>query len=63
MHYFICGYCGNSAKTIFKFKLRPKCKCSGGNGKTFMERQSKAGYESNNRNQKAMKKINKNNDS
>lgn len=56
-HYFVCGYCGNSGKRPFKRKLRPRCKCKGGNGKTYMERCSKIGYESNNRNQKAMKKL------
>lgn len=59
MYHFICGYCGNSGKRPFKRKFRPRCKCSGGNGKTYMDRTSKAGYISNNRNQKTMKELKK----
>ena len=57
MHYFICEYCGNSGRSLFKRRFLPKCKCTGGNGKTYMTRQNKRSYISNNKNQKRLRSM------
>ena len=60
MFYFICGYCGKTATALSRnAKYRPKCKCKGGNGKTFMTSHPKKVYTDWKKNKRVCKKLNK----